>query len=348
MPARKSNKSKKKGSGKASQTKLSFEQLCEQAEQCLVMVEPQQAITLLQQALSMSPEGTPAMDLLAQAYLELGQPDDALVWLEKSTKLAPEDNFHKWMSSGAIMSGFSALECFQKGVVLMQRDLQQCEEKDEQSELALEISSAYCAMSELYVTDLCDEACAEAECEKMLQAAVEACPANANAHYQVANLRMIQKKPEEAAASVQRSVDILLSEDIDGFVNHFGYETTHNVAKAALELKLYEPAVQLFEKVLAEDDRFVEVWYYTGHCYSNIENGHNLARQYFERAKLMMEMSTDSESSSENPDQTSMDAASAELMQKIVAELAALPPATEDAAEDFEGDDDDDDDMPTL
>lgn len=57
---------------------------------------------------------------------------------------------------------------------------------------------------------------------------------------------------------------------------------------------MFEHALSLFEQLLLEDDRFVELWYLTGLCYMRM--GDNaVASEYLQRALLMLEKSPNQE-----------------------------------------------------
>lgn len=67
---------------------------------------------------------------------------------------------------------------------------------DETKESRKELSSAYCAVAELYMTDLCDNPEAETECLKSVQKAVEVDPQNAEAWQTKARLHLIKSEFE--------------------------------------------------------------------------------------------------------------------------------------------------------
>lgn len=95
------------------------------------------------------------------------------------------------------------------------------------------------------------------------------------------------------------------------------YQFKTSTAKLALELNDFELAIDLFEHLLEEDDRYVEVWYLTGLAYLNVSNSEDtttggsigdgekakvsehpqadIAIQYLERALQMLEIAPDDE-----------------------------------------------------
>ena len=59
------------------------------------------------------------------------------------------------------------------------------------------------------MTDLCDEASAEAECQKSLESAVQHCDSNADAWTAKANFHICQSNPESAMACLDKACSII-------------------------------------------------------------------------------------------------------------------------------------------
>lgn len=89
------------------------------AENLLIRFEPDKAGVELTKALAMQPNNSAVMDLMAQAHMELGQPDKALEMLEKSAQIDPQSSPQKWLYLGQLHGGEKAIECFQNGVDIM-------------------------------------------------------------------------------------------------------------------------------------------------------------------------------------------------------------------------------------
>lgn len=90
---------------------------------------------------------------------------------------------------------------YQKGIEVLQRDLEEHEAKNNGEEVLLtkkQIASAYASIADLYMTDLCDEPSAEQNCEFSLKEALKMDSHNIDALQSLANLRMIRNKDDEA------------------------------------------------------------------------------------------------------------------------------------------------------
>jgi tetratricopeptide (TPR) repeat protein len=261
---------------------------------------------------------TPALELLAQVLIGKQKTKEAFQWLTQCCKLQPDGGSEKWMYYGQLIGGREALEAFKRGIACMFKTRAAIMEKGQHetqkrvdplsvpftmadpvvetpaqlsqqlASLSKQISSGYTSMAELFVTDLCDEEGAEAECEKLLQLALQNCPTNPDALYALANLRTIQQREPEAcqvmeklfealqqcrAASIENMSVLALADDqANDDVPHtihladVSYELRVAAAKLAFELQAVQPALDLLEQLLEEDDRILEVSHLAAVC----------------------------------------------------------------------------------
>jgi len=179
----KSKPSKKKGK-KGQQTgvqELSVEMagpLFEQATELLQEGQPNEALPVAQKlikCLSGSDVDTalrlPALDLLGEIYIELGEADEARNVFLQAVKLDPDGSLGNEVSGGADkflwlaqlcdQGGQESVDWFEKGAVVLRRELGQYEGRalSEQDEVIQEIkrtklSNALCGAAEVYMTDL--------------------------------------------------------------------------------------------------------------------------------------------------------------------------------------------------
>lgn len=355
---------------------------------------------------------TPAMELLAQVLIGKQKTKEAFQWLTQCCQLQPDGGSEKWMYYGQLIGGREALEAFKRGIACMfktrtavlekgQHETQKLADPTsvpftmdgpdtetprqlEQQLLAInkQISSGYTSMSELYVTDLCDEEGAEQECEKLLQLALQSCPTNPDALYALANLRTIQQREPEAcqvmeqlfaalaacrAASIENMSVLALADDqaddsLPATINlaDVSYELRVAAAKLALELQAYQPALDLLDQLLEEDDRILEVSHLAAVCAYNLGRP-DLTLEHIERAEGFLAagasenvgaamMGDDEIEGDEAAQRGAMDQAEIDATKRALAELKAqateavkhMPAAPEEADEDDadEGEDD--------
>ena len=109
------------------------------------------------------------------------------------------------------MQGKESLELYNKAIEIMTksiRDIESSPDKNlsEQTEkkvtssstqtLKQELSNAFCAITELWMTDLCDENEAEQECESNIQKSIEAYDSNPEAWQTKARFHLIKSEFE--------------------------------------------------------------------------------------------------------------------------------------------------------
>jgi tetratricopeptide (TPR) repeat protein len=229
-----------------------------------------------------------------------GNAEEAFVLLKKSADIAPTVSHAKWMYLGQMQAGFVALSCFQKGIHLLLQEKQQLEQSEGKGvlqsqegiarlrDLKREISAAYCSIAELYTRDLCDEGDAEAQCERHFQLAVDECNWSPEAAFGFANLRFIQGRIDESKAMLSGALQLLANifDITDPTIPP--YDMRVNMGKLAMEMEQWESAMPVFEKLLDEDDRYIEVWYLLGVCF--LRSGAFLgAKECLEKAKESFE-----------------------------------------------------------
>ena len=78
------------------------------------------------------------------------------------------------------------------------------------SDLKLQISSAYVAISELYMSDLCDLPEAQTEAEKNISLAIQSDPSNPESWQAEASFRLVLGQFDAAKESIKKSLDLWL------------------------------------------------------------------------------------------------------------------------------------------
>lgn len=254
--------------GDAAKRRAVAEGLVQRAEDSMAAFDVESAVGALEAALAAWPECVAALDALSSVLLETGRGEEALPLLRRSAALCPGENAGKWMMIGQLLTGREALDHFARGVAIMDAEakaLQAAEaaapgalpaRRERLRALAREISSGACSMAELYTTDLCFEPEAEAECERLLQLAIGADAANAEAFYALVSLRLIRGRREDAARYLDRCLRLLAEaaergDDVAEAERGGSADLLVNVAKAAFELERYEEAAHLLEDVQA-------------------------------------------------------------------------------------------------
>ena len=122
--------------------------------------------------------------------LQAGDVENAKHCLGRAVTVQPDDGHTKFMSLGQLFEGQQSLQLYQQGIAILAKKVA------ENSELKHDLSSALCSVADLYMTDLCDEPNAEAECTKAIECAIEAEETNPEAWQTKARLQIIKSQFE--------------------------------------------------------------------------------------------------------------------------------------------------------
>ncbi|KAK3741305.1 hypothetical protein RRG08_034350 [Elysia crispata] len=284
----------------------SIEKLLDKAEQLIDEFNYELAQKFCQRALEMEPDNVRALETSSSLLLELGDMESAKHCLGRAVQVCPEIGFSKYMTLGQLMEGATAVQCYQKGVEMMLAEKEKKQEEevaaacsDDRPVTDRDISSAYCAIAELYLTDLCFEESAEEKCKDFVEKAIAADSENAEAFQLKANFLMSKDEKEEARRCIKKSVDMWLpklqavdsgtiaDEDFDPVeVCPIPFTTRVQCGKILTELGEYEMATDVLETLLDEDDEVPDVWYLLG--WANFLQGseyYNNSRHYLQKGK---------------------------------------------------------------
>jgi hypothetical protein len=147
-------------------------------------------------------------------------------------------------------------------------------------------------MAELYLTDLCMEADAEQQCERLLEMALKHSPLSPEAHQVLASVRISQQRNQDAVALLLRSIELwrparardaegtAIVPEAEAAVPSYDFRMT--TCQLLLELGQYPIAVEVLEDLLEEDDEIIEVVYMAALANSHVDD--SLAKAYLQDA----------------------------------------------------------------
>ena len=135
-----------------------------------------------------------------------GDLENAKHCLGRAITVAPNEGHSKYMSLAQLMDGTEALGLYRKGIQLLTEKAQKLVVEQSSGAAAdgecplsnakRELSSSYCAVAELYMTDLCDTEEAEAECTSCIQKSIESDESNPEAWQTKARLHLVKSEFE--------------------------------------------------------------------------------------------------------------------------------------------------------
>jgi hypothetical protein len=116
-----------------------------------------------------------------------------------------------------------------------------------------DLSSSYCALAELYMTDLCDEPNAENDCVKSIKCAIGVDERNPEGYQSMASYYLVKSEMDQAKAYMEKSLSLWLPEnkaarlDTDTVANvdpvlpgGLTYSARVGAAKLCIELDMWD------------------------------------------------------------------------------------------------------------
>ncbi|KAI6793102.1 hypothetical protein KC332_g16004 [Hortaea werneckii] len=232
-------------------------------------------------------EQLPALNLLGEISVELGDVDSAKQYFEQAVVLDPEGKVPEAMGGGAEKflwlaqlceeGGKASVQWFEKGAAALQGEIEALETgnmpgMDEEGMLMLRVekkrklANALCGIVEVYMTDLSWEDDAEARCEALVtQAMTVEDETSPEVLQTLASVRLSQERKEDAQSALTRSLATwrhLDPEDpaIPDFANRIA------LSRLLMEAEMEKEAMFVLQRLVTDDDQSVEAWYLGGWC----------------------------------------------------------------------------------
>lgn len=284
---RKAKKNAKNGAsnGTPKKPKASPESLLIQAATFLQTSQPEEALIAARRALNqLQPTSEPALaalpalNLIGEINVELGDPDAAREAFQAAIALDEEgehDGAEKflWLAQLNEEGGTESVRWFEKGVQVLRKELAELEGKavkkadvtEAIDEKKAKIANALCGIAEVYMTDLSWEEDAEARCEAAVTEALLVSPESAEPLQTLASIRISQVRVDDAKAALTRSMNLWKELDPDD-PKVPDYSTRISLSRLLMEAEMEEEAIEVLERLIGENDESVESWYLGGWC----------------------------------------------------------------------------------
>lgn len=305
----------------------SVEDLMKQVDECLDNFNFDLAVKFCERALDIEPDNVEVLETAGAVFLETGDTQKAKTCFENAVRISPEDGHSKYMNLGQLLEGQEAVAAYNKGIELMlaNKDTAQAAASNSLPASPAEISTAYCSLAEMYLTDECFKDEAAAKCSECCQKAMEYDPTNPEAFQLMASYSLSQQNMDEARKMLEKSLELWQGKDEElPQAPVPSYETRIATSKLLIELENYETAGSVLEELVEESDEVPQVWYLLGWLYHITNQTSSSIRACLEKAeKLFTQFGCDDQP----------------MMDHVTELLASLP---EDAEECQEAENDDD------
>jgi len=228
-----------------------------------------------------SEEALPALNLLGEIHIELGEIDAARQYFLQAAAIDEDGTVSEdvgggaekflWLAQLSEEGGQDSVNWFEKGAVCLRIQIQHLLEQkklDKARELLVEektrkLTGVLCAMVEVYMTDLSWEEDAEQKCEALVTEGTMVAPGFPEPWQTLANVRISQERMEDARAALKRSLDLWRDLPPESSVVP-DFPTRVSLARLLMEADMDVDAIEVLERLVGEDDTSVEVWYLGG------------------------------------------------------------------------------------
>jgi tetratricopeptide (TPR) repeat protein len=272
---------------KASSPPASPSSLLDQATSKLLEGDIESAVPLAQRALGLvdvdSVEALPALNLLGEIHIELGDIEAARAYFTQAVEIDEEGEVDEevgggaekflWLAQLSEEGGRDSVEWFEQGAKVLRAQIQKLVETADANKAAKvealvaekrrKLATALCGVVEVYMTDLSWEEDAEQRCEALVTEATLVGPGFAEPWQTLASVRISQQRLEDAQAALKRSIEVWKDEDPESELVP-DFPTRVSLARLLMESGMEEEAIEVLERLVGEDDSSVEVWYLGG------------------------------------------------------------------------------------
>jgi len=254
--------------------------LLEQAEELLRTGRADEALPIALKALKASQsEGVspkicplPALNLIAEVHLELGDAYAARKYFLSAVNLDPEGTTggaeaFLWLAQLSEEGGQDSVNWFERGAKVMRNEIARMADADdgEGRDRRKKLAGALCGIIEVYMTDLSWEEDAEEKCEALIAESLLVAPHSPEPLQTLASIRISQARIEEAKRALGDSMELWrdLEPEESGVPD---FPTRISLARLLMEVEMEEEALKVVERLVGEDDQSVEAWYLGGWC----------------------------------------------------------------------------------
>ena len=217
------------------------------------------AFASFQKILEMDPNHIEALDGFGELLANLGDNERAIPVLVRSTELAPDVGASKYFYLGQMLTGQMALAAYRKCVhVAGTAD-------------GSRLIAVYCAIGELFMTDLCDEDEAETSCKAAFEEALKVDSESVEALTGMATFHRVKLEIDESKSFCQRAFNIignlLESNDFADLETVAPFAVRQRLAENMVELELVDEGLTVLSTLLEEDEEDIQSWFLTGCCH---------------------------------------------------------------------------------
>ncbi|KEG11941.1 TPR domain protein [Trypanosoma grayi] len=238
-------------------------------------------------ALTRTPNSIDVLEAYAELMIHYMQDiPRAKQMLRHAIEVDPQRGYVKYLNLAQLCDADESLDCYQRAIQIVHVELQSCRKKRKREGLKETLSTVYCAIAELYLTDLCYNPDAEQRCEEAVTHALKFNAESVEAHQLQASLRLSQCRPDEALQSLRCAVNLThrLSE-----AHQPTYESKVELARLLMQVSP-DDAYRFLLEVLQYGDNNPYIWFLLGES-ARMRKRYVDAARLLRRARVMLTIS---------------------------------------------------------
>ncbi|XP_065896570.1 uncharacterized protein [Dysidea avara] len=284
-----SSRRKKKGKQRLKTTQPSVEELLDLVADCVENFEYELALQYCEAALVVAPSNINVLETTGGLLLDFGDIERATQCFLTAVEASPEDGHHKYLCLGQLSQGQDAVKYMLKGIDILIKQLHSQNDlaaasTSTQDATTFDVSTAYCSLAEVYLTDCCFDGDAEVKCGEYCTKAIEYCPSNPEAYQLMGSYLLSKQDIEKARSTLLQGLLLWLPAPDDDVRQVPSYQSQVNWSKLLMEVEEYEKAHEVLVHLLREDDEMIEVWYLLGWL-AHLQNEFSVAVDCLRRCK---------------------------------------------------------------
>jgi len=265
---------------------LTAEELVKLAEENYETMNYDKCHILYEEAIRKEPENDKVLTSYGFFLSNIKEVDKAKDLLSRAIYANPNSHPKKYLYIAQLYEGNDSATFYMKaievltsqGEILTQIGQDQYVENGEEydiNDIKKDMSQAYTALGELYMTDLALTEDAINICRNYLHKAVEINQTNIDAFYQLMNYYLEVDDPETAAKSAVSLMEVYKQakeSNNDDFFDEYPEETYLGSAKVLIELQKFSDALVILEDLFEDNSLNMEVLYLMTYCNFMLKN----------------------------------------------------------------------------
>ncbi|KAI3388721.1 hypothetical protein SNEBB_007350 [Seison nebaliae] len=253
----------------------------DKAKELFDMGNVQEALQLTLELVKDDKENQDNLQFLSSIYIEIGENEEAKKLLEQLISNNEEDNYENCLSYAQLLEGYEAQAAYEKAVEIIQKKI---ELQPSNHALKDDLCATYCAIAEVYLTDLCNHPNAEEQCRIFYMKSLEVNENYIHGHLIAASHALSCRDKERAKLNVEKSMTLWLDEleellaeenehneiDLLEFDKKVPFAWRMETTKLLIELEEFGEAIRILRFLLLIDSDNYEINYFLGCCYNQL------------------------------------------------------------------------------